>query len=475
MGHILVAEDQAEVRRLAVRTLTRAGHEVEETARGDEALRLIQQKPFDLVLTDVRLPGSDGVQILQAVMALPAQTLVILMTGYGTVDAAIAAIRNGAADYLQKPFEMEELRLRVARAFELRQLTHERDYLRHTQPHVYRFDGIIGANGGLAPAIALVRKVAPSPSTVLIRGESGTGKELIAAAIHHNSPRARRAFVRVNCAALQENLLESELFGHERGAFTGADRQRIGRFEQADGGTLFLDEIGDMSSSTQAKVLRAIQQGEFERLGGTRTVRVNVRLLAATHRDLRAMIQAGTFREDLYYRLNVITIEVPPLRERKEDLPALIDFFLRKFPGEFDKPIDGLDPAARKILMRHQWPGNVRELQNVIERAVLLAEGRTLSADDLDLDRAGAVSKPAPLVNIPREGISLDEIERQSLVQALKMCNGVQDEAAALLSISPRVMDYKIKMHGIRVPGAAADADPDDQRPETSRDGEKTV
>jgi two-component system response regulator AtoC len=290
---------------------------------------------------------------------------------------------------------------------------------------------------------------------VLIRGETGTGKELIAGAIHHNSLRNARNFVKVNCAALQENLLESELFGHEKGAFTGADKQRIGRFEQADGGTLFLDEIGDMSPSTQAKILRVLQEHEFERLGGTRTLRVDVRLIAATNRDLPSMVQTGHFREDLYYRLNVVAIEMPPLRERKDDIVPLANSFIHRFSGELKKKIDGLEPEAQKLLMRYNWPGNIRELQNTIERAMLLAEGRALAGDDLrlgEIQMPGAGRDHAAIVKIPPTGIPLEDIERHALIEALKMSNWVQKDAAELLSISPRVMNYKIKTLGIEFP-----------------------
>ena len=301
----------------------------------------------------------------------------------------------------------------------------------------------------------IVKKVAKSNTTVLIRGETGTGKELIAGAMHHNSLRNNRNFVKVNCAALQENLLESELFGHEKGAFTGADKQRIGRFEQADGGTLFLDEIGDMSPSTQAKILRVLQEHEFERLGGTRTLRVDVRLIAATNRDLPAMVQAGQFREDLYYRLNVVSIEMPPLRERKDDIVPLALTFIRRFAGELKKKIDGLEPDAQKLLMRYNWPGNIRELENTIERAMLLAEGRAIASGDLRLGEvptAGGSRDHSSVVKIPPTGIPLEDIERHALVEALKMSNWVQKDAAELLSISPRVMNYKIKTLGDRVP-----------------------
>jgi Nif-specific regulatory protein len=303
----------------------------------------------------------------------------------------------------------------------------------------------------------VVRKVAKSNTTVLVRGETGTGKELIAGAIHHNSHRAGRNFVKVNCAALPETLLESELFGHEKGAYTGADRQRIGRFEQADGGSLFLDEVGDMSPAIQAKILRVLQEHEFERLGGTRTQKVDVRLIAATNRDLSQMVASGAFREDLYYRLNVVSVEMPPLRERKDDIIALAMFFVKKFAGELKKKVDGIDAEAQKMLLRYNWPGNIRELENAIERALLMTEVQQIASDDLRLGEiatAGASGSRdvSALVKIPPSGVPLEEIERSALMEALKMSNWVQKDAAELLGISPRVMNYKIKTLRIDFP-----------------------
>ena len=301
----------------------------------------------------------------------------------------------------------------------------------------------------------IVRKVAKSNTTVLTRGETGTGKELIAGAIHHNSNRATRNFVRVNCAALQENLLESELFGHEKGAFTGADRQRVGRFEQADGGSLFLDEVADMSPNTQAKILRVLQEHEFERLGGTRTLRADVRVIAATNRNLTDMVSAGLFREDLYYRLNVVSVEMPPLRQRKEDIPELAGFFVKRFAGELRKKIAGIEPGAEKLLKRYNWPGNIRELENTMERAILLTEGPIITADDLRLGELSTTSnqaEAAPVVRIPPTGIPLEDIERQAVIEALNMSSWTQKDAAELLAISPRVMNYKIKTLKIDLP-----------------------
>src|SRR5215211_6465908 len=400
MGRILIADDHDALRRALGRALTDAGHDVEEAANGNAALERMHESHYDVVLSDLKMGGSSGIDVLKTAKALHPTTAVILMTAFGSVSTAVEAMKFGAFDYVQKPFEIEEMEVKIDKAIEMRRMRHEIDYLRHEQDDIYNFDRIIGSSGALKRVLAIVQKVARSNTTVLIRGETGTGKELIAGAIHHNSLRATRSFVKVNCAALQENLLESELFGHEKGAFTSADRQRIGRFEQADGGSLFLDEIGDMSPSTQAKILRVLQEHEFERLGGTRTLRVDVRLIAATNRDLPAMMQAGQFREDLYYRLNVVSIEMPPLRERKDDITPLAAFFIRRFSGELKKKIDGLDGEAQKLLMRYHWPGNIRELENAIERAMLLADGAHIAADDLRLGDTGTVGSPREAASI---------------------------------------------------------------------------
>jgi two-component system response regulator AtoC len=455
MGRILIADDHDSLRRGLAQALAEAGHEIEEAPNGNAAIEKLHEGFFDVVVSDLKMGGSTGLDVLKTTKTLHPSAAVILMTAFGSVSTAVEAMKNGAFDYVQKPFEIEEMEIKVEKALDLRRMQHQIDYLRHAQGDIYDFDRIIGSSGALEKVLGIVRKVAKSNTTVLVRGETGTGKELIAGAIHHNSHRASRNFIKVNCAALQENLLESELFGHEKGAFTGADKQRIGRFEQADGGTLFLDEIGDMSANTQAKVLRVLQEQEFERLGGTRTIKVDVRLIAATNRDLPTMVAAGTFREDLYYRLNVMPIDMPPLRERKEDIQALAGFFIRRFSGELKKKVEGLEPEALKLLMRYNWPGNIRELENAIERAMLLADGHHIAVDDLrlgDQASAGAPREAASIVKIPPTGIPLEEIERLALVEALKMSNWVQKDAAELLAISPRVMNYKIKTLGIEFP-----------------------
>ena len=457
MAHerILVADDHDSLRRSIARALREAGHEVDEAANGNAALELLHKSQFDVVLSDLKMGGSDGLDVLRTAKALHPTVAVILMTGFGSVNSAVEAMKIGAFDYVQKPFEIEEMELKIEKALDNRRLKHEIDYLRHTQPDVYDFNRIVGASGALQRVLNIVKKVSQSNTTVLIRGETGTGKELIAGAIHHNSARASHNFVRVNCAALQENLLESELFGHEKGAFTGADRQRVGRFEQADAGSLFLDEVGDMSANTQAKILRVLQEHEFERLGGTRTLRCDVRIIAATNRNLADMLSQGQFREDLYYRLNVVSIDMPPLRERKEDIPELAQAFIRRFAGELSKKMHGLEAGAEKLLKRYHWPGNIRELENTIERAVLLSEGQLVRTDDLRLGELSPnphTGELPPVVKIPPTGIPLEEIEKQAVVEALGMSNWVQKDATELLSISPRVMNYKIKVLGIVLP-----------------------
>ena len=455
MGRILIADDHDSLRRGLAQALADAAHDIEEAPNGNAAIEKLHEGFFDVVVSDLKMGGSTGIDVLKTAKSLHPSTAVILMTAFGSVSTAVEAMKAGAFDYVQKPFEIEEMELKIEKALEMRRMQHQIDYLRHAQGDIYEFDRIIGSSGALEKVLDVVRKVAKSNTTVLVRGETGTGKELIAGAIHHNSHRASRNFIKVNCAALQENLLESELFGHEKGAFTGADKQRIGRFEQADGGTLFLDEIGDMSANTQAKILRVLQEHEFERLGGTRTIKVDVRLIAATNRDLPTMVASGQFREDLYYRLNVVTVEMPPLRERKEDISALALFFIRRFAGELKKKIEGLEPDALKLLMRYHWPGNVRELENAIERAMLLADGTQIASDDLRLGDTGPAGSPreaASVLKIPPTGIPLEEIERLALIEALKMSNWVQKDAAELLAISPRVMNYKIKVLGIDFP-----------------------
>ena len=448
---ILVVDDESSQRELIGGFLRKQGHEVFLAGSGAEALARVRETRVDLVLSDFRMPGMSGIELLRAVKAVNPEIPFILVTAYGTVEAAVQAMQEGAADYLTKPLDLDELLLRIGRVSEQVRL---QSAVRDLQAHLverHRLVGIIGESGRMQEVLALVKQVAPSDATVLIRGESGTGKELIARAIHFNSPRAGGPLVTLNCAALPEQLLESELFGHEKGAFTGAVAQRKGRFEMADGGSIFLDEIGDLSPALQVKLLRVLQERQFERLGGNRTLTVNVRILAATHRDLEQAMRSGTFREDLYYRLNVVTVQIPPLRERRADIPALLDHFLRKFAEKNRREVAGLTAAARDALLRYEYPGNVRELENLIERAVLLCRGRVIDVEDLPV-----TVRPGERIPTEAEARHLPDllasIERQAIRAALLRHGWVQTQAAEELGISERVLRYKMKKHGLEAP-----------------------
>jgi len=450
---ILVAEDEAPIRDGIVAAFTDAGYEVVAASSGREAIDRLQEQTFDLVISDYRMPEKDGLEVLNHARGQNEDAVVIVMTAYGTVEHAVEVMRAGAYDYLQKPFKVEDLEFKVAKALEHVRL---RDHVRYLEDRIgVEVDhGMVGSSRLMKEIWETVRKVAPSNAAVLIQGETGTGKELVAQAIHNNSDRRKAAFVKMNCAALPEGLLESELFGHEKGSFTGADRRHTGRFELASGGTLFLDEISNMSPGIQAKILRAIQEQEFERVGGTQTVHVDVRLVAATNGDLDAAIQRGTFREDLYYRLNVVNIVMPTLRARKEDIEPLATHFIAIYARELKKDVKGLSPEALRVLYRYNWPGNVRELQNTMERAVLMAESQQIQAEDIStLGRQSAIAgKDAMPVHLPPQGMDLEEIEKMVLLEALTMSNWVQKEAAALLNISSRAMNYKVKKFSITHP-----------------------
>lgn len=456
MRKILVAEDERNLREGIAEAFRDAGHDVTEAADGQQALTALEQQMFDLVITDYKMPFSDGLEVLRRVRMINDVTPVIMVTAYGTVEGAVQAMRFGAFDYIQKPFNLEELELKAQRAFEHRRLVSRLQEFDRREV-VGQFDNIVGESSVMRRIFDVVGKVAPSNATVLILGETGTGKELIAEAIHRNSQRKDGPFVKINCAALPENLLESELFGHERGAFTGADRQRIGRFELANEGTLFLDEIGTMSPGTQAKVLRVLQEREFERLGGTRTIKADVRVIAATNRNLEEAISSGGFREDLYYRLNVVTINMPPLRDRKEDIIPLATFFRQRFADDLKKLVRGFSPAALRLLTRHNWPGNIRELENTIERAVLMADTDIIEPKDLTLASSEGGGQDdrgrlASMVKLPAEGMPLDDLERMVILEALRMNDWVQKDAARFLGVSSRVMNYKIQKYEITHP-----------------------
>jgi len=451
MGKILVVEDNDVLRGSVVQALVENGHNVSEVGDGEEATERLQEESYDVVLTDMRMPKKSGLEVLRFAKQVNDLTVAIVMTAFGTIESAVEAMKSGAYDYIQKPFELEELEVKINRALEHRRDSGVLQILRSQSSQALEHNNIVGNSPQIRKIFEIIKKIARSNASILITGETGTGKELIASLAHYNSLRAKQSFVKVNCAALQENLLESELFGHEKGAFTSADRQRIGRFEQANGGTLFLDEIGDMSASTQAKVLRVLQEQEFERLGGMKTIKVDVRIIAATNKNLKEAIANNTFREDLYYRLNTVGIETPALRERKEDVLPLANFFAKKYSDELKKPISGFSPQAVKYLTRHNWPGNIRELQNTIERAVLMAESNLIGVEDLTLNatKGDASSIDALGIKIPPCGIKLDDLERNTIIEALKMTNWVQKDAAELLGVSRRVLNYKVKIHNI--------------------------
>ncbi len=449
-ARVLLAEDNDALRRGMLLALGEAGYTVDEVADGESAVARLDDaslEPYDVVLTDLRLPRADGLAVLRAARAREPRTAVIVMTAFGTVEVAVDAMRLGAFDFVEKPVALDQLEVRVARAVEHARLLGEVHQLRAERAAHYAPDNLVGVSEGVRAAVDLAERAAPSRSTVLVTGETGTGKELVAGLIHALSPRAERPFVKVNCAALPDTLLESELFGHERGAFTGADRMRIGRFEQADGGTLFLDEVGDMSAPTQAKLLRVLQDQEFHRLGGTRVLRTDVRIVAATNQDLEVAISEGRFREDLYFRLAVIGIPLPPLRERGDDVVLLAEHLLSTFSRELGRPRRGFTHAAVARLREHTWPGNVRELRNAVERATLMAEGDWIDADDLVLTpAAGGPRGPQDLGLL---GFRLADVEREVVMAALRRSGFVQKRAAELLGISRRKLNYMIAKMGI--------------------------
>jgi len=438
MAHILLIKRNEKERNFLAKELKKNGYEVDEITDIREAIDRINELRFDVVVADLDTMNTveEGHNLLKKVIREQ------VIPPYLIIDKKPPAWTESyilEASSLKKVIEL----IGHIQSREQKLMQAEIDYLRHRQPYIYNTDHIVAKSPQMRQVLSIVKKICSSDATVLITGETGTGKELIASAIHFNSPRRKRAFVKVNCAALHETLLESELFGHEKGAFTGAYKRRIGRFEQADGGTIFLDEIGDMSPSVQAKVLRVIQEKEFERLGGEKTIKVDVRLLAATNKDLRALIEEGKFRQDLYYRINVLHIHLSPLRERHEDIMPLAEFFLRKFSSHLSKPIKGFSPRAKRFLLNYPWPGNVRELENIIERAVLMAEGDIINERDLFIEYDLSPS-------IVRKGIKLKEAERELIIQALQRSNWIQKEAARLLGISKRAIHYKIKKYGIK-------------------------
>jgi len=451
-ARILIMDDEAQERRRLEQYLGGKGYDVLAVGTVQDALQAIQRERYDVFLTDCNIPGVDALKTSDEARKVNPDMAVIIMTAFGTIETAVRAIKAGAYDYLAKPVDPEQLVVLIDRISERRDLIRENTELKERLREKYKFDEIVSISHAMEEVLNLAGRVAASNATVLLRGESGTGKELVAKAIHYHSPRAGHPLVKVNCAALPETLLESELFGHEKGAFTGAMARRIGRFEAADKGTIFLDEIGELTPGMQVKLLRVLQEREFERVGGNQTVRTDVRVIAATNRNIEKALRDGTFREDLYYRLNVVTIVIPPLRERKEDIPGLMDFFIKKYREENNKNITGLSAEARDLLMRYNYPGNARELENIMERAVVLSKSGVITAADLPL-HLRTVSTEAKLSSPKLAGSlneTLDTVERGLILDALKESGGVQTRAAEILGVSERVFRYKLGKHKIR-------------------------
>jgi len=433
---ILVVDDEKSQREILELILTEEGYEVTTAASGEAAIKFAKDKRFDLALTDLKMTGMDGIELLQHLLVLDSSIIVILLTAHGSIDSAKEALRRGAFDYLQKPYDKTALLETINRALD-------------------RLDAIDSEIISASPKMEIVKKmilkVARSNSTVLVRGESGTGKELIARAVHNQSPRATEMFQAVNCAAINENLLESELFGHEKGSFTGAHAEKKGLFEIADRGTLFLDEIAELDVGIQAKLLRALQERKIRRVGGTHEIGVDVRVIAATNRDLRAMVTDGRFRDDLYYRINVLSIDVPPLRERREDIPVLIEYFLKKHTRNTSRLVRGLTAETKKLMSDYTWPGNVRQLESAIERAILLCEGDQITVEDLPSEVRQEVGPAADgAFKLPAEGINFEEVERNLITQAMEQTDYNITKAAKLLGLTFRTLQYRLEKFGIK-------------------------
>jgi len=446
---VLIVDDEEGIRTVLADLFESLGFGCRLEGDGRSGLKAAAAEDHDLAILDLSLPGFDGIELLRGVKEARPELPVIIITGYASMDTALQALKLGAYDYITKPFNLDDVQMVAERAIERRRLIDENRYLKDELWRRFGFDNVIGLSPEVQKAYVLAAKVADSSASVLILGETGTGKEYLARAIHYQSPRADEPFVKVSCAALPESLLESELFGHEKGAFTGAIARRIGRFELADGGTVFLDEVGDTTPTTQIKLLRVLQEKQFERLGGNDTLSVDVRIIAATNRDLKQAIADKHFREDLYYRLNVVPIFLPPLRERKEDIPELVQHFIRKYCDETGKEIDGISPDGLAALQRHSWPGNIRELENCIERAVILCQGKTILPQHLlfgDGASPAGSAAPSPQAAEPR---TLREAEKAHIMRILDEYRGNQSRAASILGIDRKTLRNKIRDYGL--------------------------
>lgn len=441
-SRILVIDDEALMREYVEETLRRAGYETATAAGGREGIELLQAKGFDVVVTDLKMMPMDGLEVLQCVKGESPDTHCIVMTAYGTIETAVAALKAGADDYILKPFPPDELELAVARVIERGLINEENRYLRAQLWQDYDVKAMVGKSAAMRDVYGQIEKVANSRATVIIRGESGTGKELVAHALHHSGPRRNKPFIKVNCAALSAGLLESELFGHEKGAFTSAHERKIGRFELADGGSLLLDEVSEISPELQPKLLRALQEREFERVGGTQSIQVDTRIIGTSNRNLEQAVEEGKLREDLFFRLNVIQIQLPPLRTRKDDIPLLMDHFLKRFALENGRTITGFTPETRALFLDYEWPGNVRELQNAIERAVVLSSESMLKPDHFLL--GGTQIRPTGEGGF-RAGTTLALIEKEAILKTLESCKQNRTQAAKMLDISVRTLRNKLK------------------------------
>lgn len=456
-SRILVVDDEEHLRRVVQVQLQQHGHQVETASNGNEGLEKLRKAPFHLVLADMRMPGMSGLELLKQVKKEYAETAVIILTAYGSIDTAVEAMRAGAFHYITKPVHHDELKMVVDRSLEHSRLVEEVATLRASLDQKYGFEHIIGRSDSLLSVLDMAARASRSNSTVLIQGETGTGKELLARAIHFNSPRKTRPFVTINCGAIPRDLLESELFGYRRGAFTGAQEHKKGKLELADEGTLFLDEIGELPLELQVKILRLIQQGEIEKLGAMEAQKVDVRIVAATHRNLKAMIENGTFREDLYYRLAVIPLTLPPLRERPDDVPELAHFFFEQSRRKHGLPKLQLPGALLPYISRHRWAGNIRELENVMERLVVLSRGDEITLADLPEElRRERAAIDALQLELPPGGISLESVEKELIVQALQRFDGNQTQAAQYLDISRKTLVYRMEKYGLRLSAGGA-------------------
>lgn len=449
IGRILIVDDEKSQREILTTILKRERYEVQDVPGGADALVLLENKEFDLVLTDLKMQGMGGMELMEKILKQNPDQCILMMTAHGTIDSAVAAMKKGAFDYLEKPLEKDDLLITMMRAMEHVRLRRENKLLLRRLAEIRPIPNLIGEHEKIREVYRVVAKIAPTSSTVLIYGESGTGKELVARAIHDASRRAEKPFMALNCAAIPDTLIESELFGYEKGAFTGANQRELGLFEAASGGTVFLDEIGEMNIAMQAKLLRAIQEKEIRRVGGKINIPVDLRIIAATNRDLEQEIKNGMFREDLFYRLNVIRINLPPLRERGNDIALLADHFVKKYAADTGMPVRGISPRAMKLFMAYSWPGNVRQLESLVERSVLMAEGELIQPEDLpgeltQRERAGGMA-----FDLPPEGVCFEALEKGLILKALDRAEWVIAKAAPLLGMSYKTLQYRIDKFGI--------------------------